>query len=147
MFEGQIMVDVLLMETGEITRAVKEFKFPFQPYEGMNFDTGLGTYSIDSIEWSLEYSHFTAQVYLVNSEFSIDYANEFEISGWKMNTFKPVEGYMDHFLKTHSHPAAVVVECDSCGGTGEGGIKQSMLGPVQSVCSRCRGLRQIVKAW
>jgi hypothetical protein len=147
MFEGQIIVDVLLMETDEITRASKKFEFPYQPYEGMKFDTGLGEYSIDSITWSLEFNHFHAWVYLVNSEHSIDYANEFEISGWEMNTFKPVEGYMENFLKTYKHPATEVIDCDACDGTGEGGIKQSMLGPTQSVCTRCRGLRQIIKAW
>jgi len=113
----------------------------------MKFYTGLGTYSIESVEWSLEHNHFTAQVYLVNSELSIDYANEFEINGWKINTFKPVDGYTENFLKTYTHPTTEIIECDACGGTGEGGIKQSMLGPSQSICSRCRGLRQIIKAW
>lgn len=147
MFEGQIIVDVLLVETGEITRASKEFKIPFQPYEGMKFDTGLGEYSIDSITWNLEYNHFHAWVYLVNSEYSIDYADEFEISGWKINKFKPVDGHIKNFLKIYTHPPTELIECDACGGTGEGGIKQGLLGLSQSVCSRCFGLRQIIKAW
>jgi len=147
MFEGQIIVDILLLETGEITRASKEFKFPFQPHEGMKFDTGLGEYSIDSITWSLEYNHFHAWVYLANSEHDINYANEFEISGWNIDTFKPVDSYLENYLKTYKHPPTQVIGCDACGGTGEGGIKQSMLGPSQSVCQRCVGLRKIVKAW
>lgn len=147
MFEGQIVIDVLLMETEEITRASKQFKLPFQPYEGMCFDTGLGEYAIDTIHWSLEYNTFHAWVYLVNSEFNIDYANEFEISGWEVKTFKPVEGYINNFLTTHTHPVTEVIECDACESTGKGGIKQSMLGPAQSVCPRCRGLGKIIKAW
>jgi hypothetical protein len=143
MYEGQIMVDILNEETGGITRAIKRFNLPFQPYKGMNIDTGLGSYTIDTIEWSLEHMTYCAQVYLVMSDNSLDYANEFEITDWEMSTFQPVEGYRDNFIKEHRSAISEIIECDFCKGTGEGGIKQSMLGPTQSVCNRCAGLGEI----
>lgn len=148
MYEGQIIVDIFNKETGKITRASKSFDLSFQPCAGMSIDTGLGSYRIDSIEWSLEYNTFCAWIRLVMCENSLDYVNEFEISDWEVNAIDHVPGYEENFIKEHFAPATKFTDCDFCNGTGEGGMRKNMLGSLsQSVCDRCAGLGQIKKSW
>lgn len=147
MFVGQIFIDIYNIDTQKFTRTRKSINLPFQPYEGMKFDTGLGSYTLDSIEWSIEHFTFSAWAYISESEHTVDYVHEFEVNGWEVKEFEPVNGYENKFLKKWKHPNTQIIECDSCGGTGLGGIKKFMLGEHQSVCERCFGHKKIIKAW
>lgn len=146
-YNGQIIVDVLNTETKEITRGSKGFTLKFQPKKGMSVYTGMGDYSIDSINWSLEHSTFSAWIYLIMSKQSIDYVHEFEVCDWEMDIIDTVDGYQDKFIKKYNEPLMQIIDCDFCKGTGEGGMRQGAFGLTQSLCKRCLGLGKIKKSW
>ncbi|MFK5914437.1 MAG: hypothetical protein QM484_08675 [Woeseiaceae bacterium] len=147
MFEGQINIDIYDITTEKFYRENKSFSLGFQPKMGMKIDTGTDDYVLSDVDWSLEYSTFTAWIYLVNTERTLTYQDHLEPGGWAVEQFDPVEGYLDKFIPTYDFPSEKIITCDECKGSGNGGKGQSFLGEVDIVCPRCSGLGKIKKRW